>query len=229
MTRKLYLFPDAPVQARARVLSVDSSGALPNITLVQTVFHVKGGGQQPDRGRIGNANVLDVRHGPNGTVDHFVDSVDTLEVGDEVELTVDAETRRRNSRLHTAGHLIAAVIESSFPSLHPVGAHHYPGECRVEFSAVKTALDDLQAQLPGLLSQAIDANYPVSVLGDPEVNRTIAIGAHRPIACGGTHVREVADLVHVDITGIKFKDGRLRISYSVRSSPEEELCIPKPV
>jgi Ser-tRNA(Ala) deacylase AlaX len=213
MTRKLYLLADSPLSGDARVTGIDTSGAQPRIILDQTFFHVKGGGQLGDRGFIGSARVVDVRHALNGDVDHLVESVDGLAVGDAVSMFVDQEHRAQNTRLHTAGHLIAGVMAIPFPDVSAIGAHHYPGECRVEFRGNEAAMETIRGMLPELLACAIDEDLSVQILGNPEANRTIAIGQYPPIPCGGTHLRSVASLGKVEITGIKIKDGKLRVSY----------------
>ena len=100
----------------------------------ETLFHPQGGGQKADRGTIGGRAVTHVAHADGGEVNHYLDSTDGLSVGDAVEIAVDAEWRQLNARWHTAGHLIAAVVEKLFPTLQGVAGHHWPGEGRVEFA-----------------------------------------------------------------------------------------------
>lgn len=221
MTRKLYLYADAPLQGEARIVRIDNSGDRPAVRLQQTWFHVKGGGQLADRGMIGPARVVDVRHAEQGEVDHFVESLDELEVGELVVINVDADHRKVNTKLHTAGHLVAGVMAKPFPLVLPTGAHHYPGECRVEFKGPAETLDRLRGELPMLLDEAIARDLTVEVLGDPEVNRSIQIGEFPAIHCGGTHLPSLGPLVRIEITNLKVKDSKIRISYSLCDRKEQ--------
>src|ERR1041384_2193084 len=103
MTKKLYLYDGALLSGEARIKRIDTSGGQPTIRMEHTLFHVKGGGQLADRGLIGTARVVDVRHAEEGEVDHYVESVEGLQVGDLVTISVDAEHRAANTKLHTAG------------------------------------------------------------------------------------------------------------------------------
>ena len=222
MTKKLYLYADSPLQAQARITGINASGSQPSIRLEHTLFHAKGGGQLADRGLIGPAKVVDVRHAEEGEVDHFVDSVEGLHVNDLVAIAVEPEHRNANARLHTAGHLIAGVMAAPFRSINAVGAHHYPGECRVEFKGAADVLDRLRDELPRLLEDAIALNWAVTVLGEPEVNRSIQIGSFPAIKCGGTHLSSLAPIEHIAITNVKLKDGKIRVSYSLSKTPWEK-------
>lgn len=216
MTKKLYLYENAPLKTVARIVQIDTLGPQTRIRLDQTIFHVKGGGQLADTGVLGAIRVIDVRHAEGGDVDHLVDSLDAeTRVGQTVALVVDEERRIQNTRLHSAGHLIAGVMDAPFPQVKPLGAHHYPGECRVEFTASADLIDAVRAALPNLLAEAIAHDLPVRVIGNPEQTRAIQIGDLPPIPCGGTHVRSLAELRHVEITNLKMKDGKLRISYQL--------------
>src|SRR5438046_1750317 len=106
MTKKLYLFPDAPLTCEGRIINIEP-GDIPRVRIDQTIFHAKGGGQLPDSGLLDGATVLDVRHAPDGEVDHFVSSISGLRIGATVKQEVAADSRTLNSQLHSAGHTIA--------------------------------------------------------------------------------------------------------------------------
>src|SRR5260221_2912190 len=84
------------------------------IELDRTVFYPLGGGQAGDTGRIGNWRVLDTRKGPAGgdAVLHVLETGGAAAVGAKVELALDWERRHRLMRLHTALHLLCAVVKA---------------------------------------------------------------------------------------------------------------------
>jgi alanyl-tRNA synthetase len=193
-------------------------GERPVLRLRETWFHPQGGGQKADRGFIGPAQVVHVAH--NGAhVDHFVDSIDGLEVGREYAYSIDAYWRRLNSVYHTAGHLIASVAESVYPDLKAVSGHQWPGEARVEFESIsplgsEIQTEELQARLEGALSERLS----VKIEGDPFASRHIVIGAYPGIPCGGTHVDDLKDIEKIMIAGVKRKGNRIRVSYEATSA-----------
>src|SRR5258706_12267177 len=88
------------------------------IELDRTVFYPLGGGQAGDsgqmRGRFGAWRVLDTRKGPAGgdSVLHVLEPGAAAAVGAKVELALDWERRHRLMRLHTALHLLCAVVKA---------------------------------------------------------------------------------------------------------------------
>ena len=113
--------------ARGHVIEVGGDGR-PFVRLSETLFHPQGGGQKADRGTVGGRAVTHVAHADGGEVNHYLDSTDGLSDGDGVEMVVEAEWRQLNARWHTAGHLIAAVVEKLFPAVQGVAGHHWPGD-----------------------------------------------------------------------------------------------------
>lgn len=213
MTVKHYLASDA-LTATATVTAILTEPA-PIVRLDSTLFHAQGGGQRGDRGLIGAAQVLDARHAAEGEVDHFVDSVAGLTVGDRVEIAVDEAHRREGARLHSAGHLLADAVQAIRPGMRAVAGHHWKGEARVEFEGDIEIDDALESDLAEKLAALIAAEIPIRVVGDPFSSRALAIGDFTSVGCGGVHVSNTAELAGLAVTGFRSKKGRLRVSYEV--------------
>jgi alanyl-tRNA synthetase len=214
MTVKRYL-ASAELNGTATVTHVGDDGR-PFVRLSETLFHPQGGGQKADRGTVAGRAVTHVAHAEGGEVNHYLVSTAGLSVGDAVEFAVDPDWRRLNARWHTAGHLIAAVVEKLFPTLQGVAGHHWPGEGRVEFTPGDGAsAEEVAAKLPAALAEAVAADLPVRVVGDPFTSRAVVVGDSRPVGCGGTHLASVGELGAVTVTGVKTKGGKLRVSYAV--------------
>lgn len=162
--------------------------------------------------------MIDVLDADDGGVDHYVDTIVGLTIGGDYEFAIDEGRRKANTILHSAGHVIAGVVEVNYPGLTAKGGQHYPGECRVEFEGNLTPLDSSAiGQVNRLVAEAISQDLPVLILGDPLIDRLIKIGNFRELSCGGTHVRSLSEIGVITITKIKKKDGRLRLSYEVRT------------
>ncbi len=211
MTEKLYLAHTTMWGTTATIVAhVIAADGRKAVRLDRTVFHAQGGGQEADRGRIGDARVLHVAHN-GGDVDHIVDSPDLLEVGSVVQTEVDAAWRRLNAVYHTSGHLIASIVERLFTGVRAVSGHQWPGEGRVEFEGVVPL--QAKADIESALCLAIADDWPVSIVGHPYLDRSISIGDIGAIACGGTHVESLSAIDSIQIRSINTKKGRVRISY----------------
>jgi alanyl-tRNA synthetase len=184
------------------------------LRLKRTIFHPQGGGQPSDSGSIGGQQVAQVRHAQDGEVDHTLVSAQAPAVGAAVELVVDEAAREANARSHTAGHLIAALVEQAVPGARAVSGHHWPMEARVEFEGAANAhVDDVLHTLKIAIERAIAHDWPVTQVGDPYASRAIRIDTHQPVPCGGTHVQSIAQLGVLEITKVRQKAGLLRVSY----------------
>jgi alanyl-tRNA synthetase len=184
------------------------------VLLDETIFHYSGGGQPADSGKIGQVDVLDVRKDRDtGTIMHFVTGNAFLPQ-QRVSLVVDAEVRVRNSRCHSAGHLIAAVVEHEFPQARAIAGHHWPGEARVEFEfESEPPLACLADQIQEAIDRTIDENRRIDVFFESGGVRYVQIHGFDPVQCGGTHVAATGELERVTIKSVRKKAYRVRISY----------------
>ncbi|MEA5521231.1 alanine--tRNA ligase-related protein [Limnoraphis robusta] len=212
-TQKLYLSSFSQTQGQAKITHIED-GEKPFIRLDQTWFHAQGGGQKADKGTINGISVVHVAHN-NSEVDHYVESIESFIVGQEVDLIVDEDWRLINGKYHLAGHLIAALIENMFPDIRAIGGHHWPGEARIELRGNLPENKQLEELLSNALKTAIEADLPVYICGDPFSNRSIGIGEFTPVPCGGTHPERLGILETVKITKVKTQKDKLKVSYRV--------------
>ena len=212
-TEKRYMW-SADTSATSRVTALIDLDDRRIVRVAATVFHPQGGGQRADAGAIGGRNVLDVRHAEDGEVDHMVESLAGLSVGQEVVLEVDRGVRRLHARLHTAGHLLADAGSLVASNLVGRAGHHWPNEARVEFDGSVVDADAFSRSLAAKLDELIADDLPVAVMGDAGSVRAIRIcGAAVP--CGGTHVASLGEIGRVAIRRVQMKGGRVRVGYGV--------------
>ncbi len=207
-----YLFE---LEAQITEVGIDERGNF--LCLDRTIFHPQGGGQPADMGKIGDADITHVLKGQD-RIKHYFLGQGPL-VGETVHMKVDVPRRLKNAQYHSAGHLIAHVVEKHRPGLKAVKGHHYPNESYVEFEGALLEGDKDMAVLAEALSTDLHmfikegANVEVSQDGDGLRHVTMGTGPKTP--CGGTHVKDLGILSEVHITKIKPKSGRLRFSYAV--------------
>ncbi len=83
------------------------------LILEDSEMYPGGGGQLPDKGTIGNEEIISVFE-EDGKVYHGVSDPSDFFIGMKVRLTVDREARFENSRVHTAQHIYSAVLKNGW-------------------------------------------------------------------------------------------------------------------
>jgi misacylated tRNA(Ala) deacylase len=207
----------------ARVVAVNERG----IRLDRTVFYPTGGGQPGDSGvlRLADGNVVAIADTIKGEaadeVLHIPAAGATLPApGAEITAEIDWERRHRLMRMHTCLHLLCAVVPGSV-----TGGSVGDGRGRLDFDvpgasldkeAIGAGLNKLIAEGHAVASRWID---DAELAAHPELVRTMTVkpptGTGRvrllEIAgvdlqpCGGTHVRNTAEIGPVEIGKIENK------------------------
>ena len=232
MTEELFR-GDAYLSAcEATVLRAGPEG----IVLDRTVFYPEGGGQPGDTGVLtlpggGAVAIADTRKDrASGEHRHVpAEGAALPAVGDTVTCAIDWDRRYRHMRVHTAMHLMCAVIDGAV-----TGGQVGDGKGRLDFDLPDTALD--KAAIGAALNDLIAADLPVGAewIGDdelaarPDLVRTLSVkppmgaGSVRLLRigdaantvdlqpCGGTHVARTGEIGPVAIGKIENKGRRNR-------------------
>jgi alanyl-tRNA synthetase len=184
------------------------------------VFHPDEGGQQPDKGTIGKAEVLGVEM-IDGRIVHTLDR--PLDDGKYVA-RVDKKHRLQSARQHTAQHIISGVAEKRF-GLKTLGVHIGVDSCTVDFDK---KIDWQTAQAIERDSMgAVTENIAVeTVFGDSDARsrfdltaiesdmiRIVKISEYDASACCGTHVRRTGDIGIIRILDIESKKDGTRVAF----------------
>jgi misacylated tRNA(Ala) deacylase len=207
----------------ARVAAVDDRG----IRLDRTVFYPTGGGQPGDCGvlRLGDGATIAIvdtikGDGPDAVI--HVPSPDTMPPRPGVEVTaeIDWERRHRLMRMHTCLHLLCAVVPGAV-----TGGSIGDGRGRLDFDVPGASLDK-EAIAAGLNKLITEGHAVVprwiddaELAARPELVRTMSVkpptgaGKVRLLdiegvdlqPCGGTHVRNTAEIGAIEITKIENK------------------------
>jgi misacylated tRNA(Ala) deacylase len=221
MTKELFREDSYKKQIFATVVEIQPQG----IVLDQTIFYPLGGGQPGDKGIVRGGDglewqVTDTRKDrETGTIFHITDPANTIEVGDEVLLSIDWGWRYAHMRMHTCLHLLCSLIDASV-----TGGCMNGCKGRLDF-ALDAAPD--KEQLAEDLNKLIQANTPVSLQwitdneldAQPELVRTLSVKPPRGTGlvrliniksvdiqpCGGTHVQNTGEIGPVRITKIENK------------------------
>ncbi len=238
MTRLLYREDAYRRECNARVLSV--SGFL--VTVDETVFYARAGGQPGDRGTLVKDGIelaiKETRYDrDSGSVVHeFEDPVeDSLAEGDNVRLILDWERRYRIMRMHTSLHLLCAAVNAPVTG----GNMRENGTGRIDFDLPEVPDRNLiESRLNQWCSQGIAVSERIvdekELDRNPALVRTVAVRPPRGIgkarlvvipdvdlqACGGTHVASTVEIGGLCVTDMskKGKNNR-RIEIALRELP----------
>jgi misacylated tRNA(Ala) deacylase len=208
----------------ARVVAVTDQGG---IVLDRTVFYATSGGQPGDTGSLTAGNVripietavytdaakTEIAHVP-------VAGSPALNIGDRVTANIDWEKRYARMRMHTALHLLSAVLPYAV-----TGGSVGDSESRLDFDIPEAGLD--KDAITAKVAEMIASNAPVSsrwitdaeLEANPGLVKTMSVkppmgtGRVRLIEiagldlqpCGGTHVRATGEIGAVRVTQIEKK------------------------
>jgi len=120
-----------------------------------------------------------------------------------------------NSAYHTAGHLLANILESQYPALRATKGHHWPGEARVVFEGELGDGIDI-VSLNSTLASVLAKGLPVQIVGDPFSSRAIQIGDFQSIPCGGVHIESLDQIQSITVTHLKQGKHPLVVHYETR-------------
>ncbi len=243
MTKKLFLEDSTATGMTAVVVDVSPAG----ITLDQTAFYARSGGQPGDSGTLTWGTAPEARHsvaigeaikGEGEAILHVPQQGAALPaIGDTVTGAIEWPTRHALMRMHTALHLLCAAL----PGVSVTGGSIGATKSRLDFDmAEPPAREALEAALQTL----IDGDHAVnsywvdeSVLDtQPALVRTLSVQPPRgtgrlrlvrigpedaPVdlqPCGGTHVMRTSEIGAIRITKIENK-GRQNRRISLEFAP----------
>ncbi|MCU0641510.1 MAG: alanine--tRNA ligase [Candidatus Margulisbacteria bacterium] len=192
------------------------------VVLDKTPFYGESGGQVGDTGLLAwdkhEVRVVNTLVSPKGVVLHELENIDGLKKDQKLKATIDAAKRAAIQAHHTATHLLhKALRETLGDHVKQAGSYVGPDKLRFDFNhfhAVKAA--ELE-QIERLVNQKIAEKLKVEVLkksyqeavalgamalfGEKygETVRVLKIGDYSLELCGGTHVKNTADIVFFKI------------------------------
>ena len=213
-------------QCDARVLSITERGG---IVLDRTVFYANSGGQPGDSGtlicadgtRVPIATAIYTDAAKSEIAHVPADGASpALKPGDAVTAAIDWDQRHARMRMHTALHLLSAVLPYAV-----TGGSVGERESRLDFDIPEAGLD--KDAITATVNEMIARNAAVSsrwitddeLAANPGLVKTMSVkppmgtGRVRLIEiagldlqpCGGTHVRATAEIGAVRVTQIEKK------------------------
>jgi misacylated tRNA(Ala) deacylase len=209
-------------QCSAVITHVDERG----IQLDATVFYPTGGGQPGDvgvlRAAAGDIAIANTIKGdaPDAVIHVPAAGARTPAVGEAVEAVIDWDRRHRLMRFHTALHLLCSIVPGAV-----TGGSIGEDKARLDFDVATDSLD--KEGIATRLNALVAGAHPVTprwitddeLAARPELVRTMSVkppSGHGSVRlldiegvdlqpCGGTHVRNTAEIGAVVVTKIENK------------------------
>jgi misacylated tRNA(Ala) deacylase len=229
MTTELLFRDDAYSKtAAARVVAVHERG----IELDRTIFYPQGGGQVGDTGALLRDSgerilIADTRKGDAiDSVLHVpATAMSRPEVGETLTLEIDWERRYKLMRLHTALHVMSCVVVA------PVtGGNIAPDKGRLDFDIDMSLLDaeKIQRETNLLIARGVETETvwitDEELDARPELVKTMSVQPPRGAGrvrllkipgidlqpCGGTHVKNIAEIGGIRVLKIRSEGRRNR-------------------
>ncbi len=229
MSTELLFRSDAYLQTtHAKVVAADERG----IELDRTVFYPLGGGQPGDTGALVRANgerivIADTRKGE--AIDDVLHipapSMPRPGIGETLTLEIDWPRRYALMRLHTALHVMSCVVVA------PVtGGNISPDKARLDFDIDMSLLDagKIERETNALIARGVDTETvwitDEELDARPELVKTMSVQPPRGAGrvrllripgidlqpCGGTHVRNIAEIGGIRVLRIRSEGRRNR-------------------
>ena len=158
MTEKLYNDNVMLKNCKATVLACEEKDGKFFIELDQTVIFPEGGGQLSDRGKLNEVNVLHASE-KEGRVWHECDA--PLEVGAEVEVTLDWAVRLDRMQQHCGEHILSFVCWNLFEAQN-IGFHMNEEFVTVDLD--KALSEEELLEVERFTNAIIWENRPITVL-----------------------------------------------------------------
>ena len=204
----------------AKILNIN----LNQITLDQTAFYARSGGQPGDVGQLtinGNTiNIIDTIKDQENNIIHIAENNIELAIGEKIQGTINWDKRYKHMRMHSALHLLCSVIP-----LDVTGGQIGYDKSRLDFNAqdYKIEKEEIEYKINSLVKEDHEISYQWITNDEleqqPELVRTMSVqppkikGKIRLVKigdidlqpCGGTHVRSTSEIGEIKIGKIENK------------------------
>ena len=234
---ELLFYGDDPREFDAKVLKSFENF----VVLDKTAFYARGGGQEPDHGKIGECEILDIiKHG--NIVVHEIKGKIPKE-GDTISCVVDGKRRDGITKNHTSTHIINTSARSVLGSwVWQHSAFKEADHARLDITHHSALTDDDVTKIEQAANSIVEESIPVKIenfdrsLAEQKYGFRIYQGGVVPVksvrivsigdldieACGGTHVANTSDVEEIKITRTKrIQDGVVRIEFVSGESAKE--------
>ncbi len=227
---ELLYYKDDPHEFEAKVLRVINNKF---VILDKTSFYARGGGQEPDHGKISEFDVIDVTKHGSVTLHEMRDAIP--KEGIMVKCKIDSTRRFGITRNHTSTHVLNASSRNILGSwIWQHSAFKDVDYARLDITHHSNLTEEEIMKIEDLANTTIRKNIPILInqfeRGEAEQEygfriyqggvvpvklvRIVNIEGYDVEACGGTHVKKTGELGLIKITKAeRIQDGVVRLEF----------------
>jgi alanyl-tRNA synthetase len=236
---ELLFYKDDPKEFDAKVLKSFEK----YVVLDRTSFYPRGGGQEPDHGKIAGFDVVDVdKHGE--VVVHELAGGIPKE-GESVSCVVDSQRRDGITKHHTSTHILNSSSRNVLGSwVWQNSAFKEVDHARLDITHHSALTADEVQKIEDIANAKVKENIPVSIesfdrgTAEQKYGFRIYQGGVVPVksvrivsiedfdveACGGTHVKRTKEIDLIKITRTKrIQDGVVRLEFKAGPAAQAYL------
>lgn len=235
-TRALYFHDYAVTKEKGKILAIIGN----NIVLDQTVFYPTSGGQLYDTGELTTetgkkAHVITVfKQGVH--IVHVVDSIESLQVGEDVKQEVAWERRQQLSQHHTATHIVNAAAKKVLGNhAQQAGAKKDVDKAHIDLTHYESLTEEQLKEIECVANEIVKRDIAIKTgfmsRDDAEKKYGMEIyqGGAVPGAelrmvqipeidvecCGGTHLHSTKEAGEIKLLkASKIQDGVIRLTFT---------------
>jgi alanyl-tRNA synthetase len=226
----LLYYKDDPHEFEAKILRVIDEKF---VILDKTSFYPRGGGQEPDHGKISEFDVIDVTKHGNVVLHEIREGIP--KEGMIMKCKINSSRRYGITRNHTSTHVLNASARNTLGSwIWQHSAFKDVDYARLDITHHSTLTEEEIMKIEDLANVTIRKNIPVLInqfeRGDAEQEygfriyqggvvpvklvRIVNIEGFDVEACGGTHVQKTGELGLIKITKAeRIQDGVIRLEF----------------
>jgi len=211
------------------------------VVLDRTSFYARGGGQEPDHGKIAGFDVVDVNKHGNIVVHELKGGIP--KEGETVSCIVDSKRREGITKHHTSTHILNSSSRNVLGSwVWQHSAFKEEDHARLDITHHSALTEEEVAKIEELANAKVKENIPVTIenfdrgTAEQKYGFRIYQGGIVPVksvrivsiedfdveACGGTHVKSTKDVELIKITRTKrIQDGVVRLEFVAGKTAQE--------
>ncbi len=222
MTEKLFYVDSHMITFSAVVKACENKGDYYEAVLDRTAFFPEGGGQYADTGVIDGVRVFDVQE-KDGIIFHKIEG--PIEVGKEVEGTIDWEERFSKMQNHSGEHIVSGLVHGMF-GYDNVGFHMGKDAITMDFNGVLTK-EDLKV-IEKKANEAVAKNFDIEILYPSQEElaeivyrskieiegqvRIVRFPGYDVCACCAPHMNKTGEIGLIKLLGLQNYKGGVRVS-----------------
>ena len=193
--KKLYWDDPYLTKCTSVVTSIEES----KIKLDQTIFYAFSGGQASDFGTIGGINVVEAVEEDKENISYLLDNVPNFNIGDEVEVVINEERRRKIRNLHSATHIVSYFVEEKLGKLECIGSNVSVDKARLDY-IFEGSISEHLMELEEKINLFILEENEVTIENDEtDTKLRLWICKEMNMPCGGTHVKNTKEIGKVKL------------------------------